>query len=123
MTLDWSHPIELSTFVRRTLRVAQEAVGLPLSHARKINADGSVTPATNGFRLHDTRHSFAVQQLSTGVHFMQVSKWLGHSNYVITMTEYADYLPDDKTANALPEPVAPKGDYVVKMFRQPGQTA
>lgn len=105
--LNWTEPVELRSFARRTLRDAQAAIGLPLALARKVNDDGSITSATNGFRLHDTRHTFAVMQLSAGVHFMQVSKWLGHSTYVITMTVYADYLPQDGTENTLPEPMAP----------------
>ena len=46
-------------------------------------------------------------QLSAGVHFIQVSKWLGHASYVITLTVYADYIPEEGTVNALPEPQAP----------------
>ena len=37
---------------------------------------------------------------------MQVAKWLGHSSYVLTLTTYADYIPDEEAANPLPEPVA-----------------
>jgi hypothetical protein len=29
---------------------------------------------------------------------MQVSKWLGHSSYLLTLTTYADYLREDDTA-------------------------
>jgi integrase len=36
---------------------------------------------------------------------MQVAKWLGHSSYVLTLTTYADYIPDEEAANPLPEPV------------------
>ena len=36
--------------------------------------------------------------LSAGVHFMQVSKWLGHSSYVLTLSTYADYIRKDDTA-------------------------
>ena len=36
----------------------------------------------------------------------QVAKWLGHSSYVLTLTTYADYIPDQETENPLPEPVA-----------------
>ncbi len=46
---------------------------------------------------------------------MQVSKWLGHSTFVLTLTIYADYINDDKQ-------VAPKvgrgvvaGDNVVEL--------
>ena len=38
---------------------------------------------------------------------MQVSKWLGHSSYVLTLTTYGDYIPDEEATNPLPEPVAP----------------
>jgi hypothetical protein len=38
---------------------------------------------------------------------MWVSKWLGHSSYVLTLTIYADYIPEQETEKALPEPVAP----------------
>ena len=36
--------------------------------------------------------------LSAGVHFMQVSKWLGHSSFVLTLTTYADYISEDELA-------------------------
>ena len=42
----------------------------------------------------------------TGVHFIHVAKWLGHSSYVLTLTTYADYIPDAEAENPLPEPVA-----------------
>ena len=45
--------------------------------------------------------------LTNGVHFIQVAKWLGHSSYVLTLTTYADYIPEVETENPLPEPVAP----------------
>ena len=64
-------------------------------------------PATNGVRLHDLRHTAAVLWLSNGVHFIQVAKWLGHNSYVLTLTTYADYIPEDEAINPLPEPVAP----------------
>ncbi len=38
---------------------------------------------------------------------MQVAKWLGHNSYVLTLTTYADYIPEDEAINPLPEPVAP----------------
>ena len=59
--------------------------------------------------MHDLRHTFATIQLSLGVHFMQVSKWLGHSTYTLTLDVYGDYIPeqDGGGANTLPEPPAP----------------
>jgi integrase len=40
---------------------------------------------------------------------MQVSKWLGHSTFTLTLDVYGDYIPEEDggVANALPEPVAP----------------
>jgi hypothetical protein len=29
---------------------------------------------------------------------MQVSKWLGHSSFVLTLTTYADYIREDELA-------------------------
>lgn len=34
--------------------------------------------------------------LSAGEHYMQVSKWLGHSSFVLTLTTYADYIIEDE---------------------------
>jgi integrase len=49
-------------------------------------------------RFHDLRHSFATMNLSAGEHYMQVSKWLGHSSFVLTLSTYADYISEDKLA-------------------------
>ena len=64
-------------------------------------------PATKGVRLHDLRHTAATLWLTASVHFMQVAKWLGHSSYVLTLTTYGDYIPDEEAVNPLPEPVVP----------------
>jgi integrase len=68
--------------------------------------------------MHDFRHTAAVLWLTADVNFMLVSKWLGHASYVITMTVYADYMPDEDVANPLPEPVPAKAgaDKVTKLF-------
>ncbi len=67
-------------------------------------------PATRGARLHDLRHTFAVLQLSSDVHFMQVSKWLGHSILTLMLDVYGDHIPEEGggAANNLPEPPARK---------------
>jgi len=63
------------------------------------------------------RHTAAVLWLTAGVHFIQVPKWLGHSSYLLTLTTYADYIPEHETENPLPEPVAAVTDTnVVKLF-------
>lgn len=36
--------------------------------------------------------------LSAGEHYMQVSKWLGHSSFVLTLATYADYINEDELA-------------------------
>src|SRR5262245_13135337 len=89
--LDWSQPVDLSTFTRRILAPALAAVGLPVSapaRPERTLPEGTVEPAqpaTSGVRFHDLRHSFAVAQLSAGENFMQVSKWLGHATFTVTL--------------------------------------
>jgi integrase len=102
--LDWSQPLAIGTFYDTILKPALEAVGLPASRPATTDA-----AAVRGVRLHDLRHTFAVLQLSAGTHFMQVSKWLRHSTYTLTLDTYGDYIPeqDGGAANNLPEPPAP----------------
>jgi integrase len=80
---DWAHPVVADNLYDNYLQPACAALGL-----------GSV-------RFHDLRHTFATMNLSAGEHYMQVSKWLGHSSYVLTLSTYADYIRED-------ELVAPK---------------
>ena len=107
--LDFSEPVDTGAFYKNLLRPALEAVGLPASRPARLGDDGKVIPAVRGVRLHDLRHTFATLQLSAGVHFMQVSKWLGHSTYTLTLDVYDDYVPenDGGVVNPLPEPTAP----------------
>lgn len=105
---DWSQPLAMGAFYDTILKPALEAVGLPASRPATASA-----PATRGVRLHDLRHTFAVLQLSAGTHFMQVSKWLGHSTFTLTLDTYGDYIPeqDGGALNMLPEPPAPAQNY------------
>ena len=66
-------------------------------------------PPLGAFRASDLWHTFATMQLSSGVQFMQVSKWLGHSTFTLTLDTYGDWIPeaDGGLPNALPEPTAP----------------
>ena len=68
----------------------------------------SATRPRSGVRLH-LRHTFATLQLSSGVHFMQVSKWLGHSTFTLPLDVYGDYIPEEDggAVSNLPEPTAP----------------
>jgi len=67
--LDWSSPVELSTFYRRAFAHALAAAGLPVSSPAKPprqRRDGTTelaTEAVAGVRLHDLRHTAAVAWL------------------------------------------------------------
>lgn len=105
--LDWTQPLHMGTFYDTIMKPALEAVGLPASRPAIDNA-----PAQQGVRLHDLRHTFAVMQLMAGVHFMQVSRWLGHSTFTLTLDTYGDWIPEEDggALNDLPEPGAPAVD-------------
>jgi integrase len=107
--LDWTEPCDMGAYYKNLLRPALAANGLPASTpAKPPTATTPATPAIQGVRLHDLRHTFATLQLSAGVHFMQVSQWLGHSTYTLTLDVYGDYIPQDGGAgNGLPEPLLP----------------
>jgi integrase len=122
--LDYSEPVDTTAFYKNVLRPALAAVGLPASTSATTLDDGTPVPAVEGVRLHDLRHTFATLQLSAGVHFMQVSKWLGHSTFTLTLDVYGDWIPeqDGGAANDLPEPTAPErpaeGDGTVVPLRR-----
>ncbi|WP_431815706.1 tyrosine-type recombinase/integrase [Gordonia jacobaea] len=118
--LDWSQPVFMGTFYDTILKPALEAVGLPASRPASASA-----PAQQGVRLHDLRHTFAVMQLMAGVHFMQVSRWMGHSTFTLTLDTYGDWIPEEDggALNDLPEPTAresvapePEPSNVVPLF-------
>jgi integrase len=50
------------------------------------------------FRFHDLRHTFATQALAAGIAPAEVSRYLGHSSIVVTLTVYAHVLPDGHDA-------------------------
>ncbi|MFE3360710.1 tyrosine-type recombinase/integrase, partial [Streptomyces californicus] len=107
---DWSQPMAMGTFYDTIMKPALVAVGLPASAPEvPATATTAAIPAQRGVRLHDLRHTFAVMQLMAGTHFMQVSKWLGHSTFTLTLNTYGDWIPEEDggAANNLPEPVAP----------------
>lgn len=63
-------------------------------------------------------------QLMAGTHFMQVSKWLGHGSFTLTLDTYGDWIPEEDggAMNDLPEPVlaeptpSPERTNVVQLF-------
>ncbi|MBF6131603.1 site-specific integrase [Nocardia otitidiscaviarum] len=105
--LDWSQPMAMGAFYYTIFRPALLALGLPAS-APEVPATENTPaiPATRGVRLHDLRHTFAVMQLMAGTHYMQVSKWLGHSTFTLTLNTYGDWIPEEEggAGNNLPEP-------------------
>lgn len=40
-------------------------------------------------------------RLPAGVHYMAVSKWLGHESFVTTLNVYADYIPESEGGKAI----------------------
>jgi integrase len=98
---NWAAPLVADNVYDNYLQPACKALGL-----------GQV-------RWHDLRHTFATMALSAGEHYMQVSKWLGHSSYVLTLTTYADYIREDDTAAPkLARPVADAPSNVVGLDRK-----
>ncbi|WP_346267629.1 hypothetical protein [Gordonia polyisoprenivorans] len=108
---DWTQPVFMGTFYDTILKPALEAVGLPASRpARPATKLRAAQLAQHGVRLHDLRHTSAVMQLMAGVHFMQVSRWMGHSTFTLTLDTYGDWIPEEDggALNDLPEPTAPE---------------
>jgi len=112
----WGEPVALGTFYETILMPAYAAVGLPVSRPAQAARPATdteparpATPATRGVRLHDLRGTFATMQLMSGVHFMQVSRWLGHGTFTLTLDTYGDWIPEEDggAGNQLPEPTAP----------------
>ncbi|UQC09183.2 site-specific integrase [Mycobacterium intracellulare] len=100
---DWAKPIVVDNLYHNYFQPACKALGL-----------GSV-------RFHDLRHTFATLALSAGEHYMQVSKWLGHSSFVLTLTTYADYIREgDTAAPNFVRPVAKTPRKVVSLERTVG---
>lgn len=96
---NYSEPIDCSNVYKRYLAPAVKA--LRYQHSR----------------WHDLRHSFAVMSLSNGEHYMQVSKWLGHSTFTLTLDVYGDYIAKYEGGKAAPlaRPVAKPADNVVSL--------
>jgi integrase len=103
---DWAKPIVVDHLYHNYFQPATRTLGL-----------GAV-------RFHDLRHTFATLALSAGEHYMQVSKWLGHSSFVLTLTTYADYIREDDTAAPnFARPVAAVAENVLDLERRKSDTA
>jgi integrase len=70
--------------------------------------DGTPVSGQGCSVVHDLRHTFATLALSAGEHYMQVSKWLGHSTFTLTLDVYGDYISSAEGGKAAPlaRPVA-----------------
>jgi len=95
---NWAQPLVVDNVYHNYFQPAIKALGL-----------GAV-------RWHDLRHTFATLALSAGEHYMSVSKWLGHSSFVLTLSTYADYIREDETAApAFARPIAAVSSKVVDL--------
>ena len=75
-----SEPVDTTSFYIKVLRLALAAVRLPASRPATTAPMVPVYPPFGafGFTTYGIRSPRC--SLSAGVHFMQVSKWLGHSS-------------------------------------------
>ncbi len=100
---DWAKPVCAASLCEHYLQPATKALGLA------------------SVRSHDLRHTFASMNLSAGEHYMQVSKWLGHSTFVLTLTTYADYIIEDvQVAPKVSRGVVDATSNVVELLRERG---
>jgi integrase len=119
-----SEPVDTTSFYKNALRPALAAIRLSASRRATTAPDGARVPAVRAFGFKTYGHTFATMQLSAGTHFMQVSKWLGHSSYMLTLSTYADYIREDATAAPnLARPVAAPATNVVDLERRKSDTA
>lgn len=98
--LDWDNPIVCQFVYETNFNKA----------LTKLAESGAIPSDLTRARWHDLRHSFAVMSLSGGEHYMQVSKWLGHATFTLTLDTYGDYISTVEGGKAAPlaRPVAVK---------------
>ena len=58
----------------------------PQRPRKLVRSEGS--PAPDGFRLHDARHSFASHLIVAGVDVASVARWIGHRQASTTLDRY-----------------------------------
>lgn len=79
-TVNWSRPLDGSSFIRNYFKPALARVGMPK------------------MRFHDLRHTFASLMLAAGFKPYEVSRWMGHANVATTDAIYAHLYPSDYNA-------------------------
>ncbi|MFC5947090.1 tyrosine-type recombinase/integrase [Pseudonocardia lutea] len=99
--LDWTQPVEPGAFHETIFKPACRRAGVP------------------PVRLHDLRHTFATMQLRAGPpdHYLQVSRWLGHTDAIMLLKVYAHVIPQPGTGKAHQLPPPPIGNSNVVQFR------
>jgi integrase len=100
--LDWSEPVEPSSFYRSLLKPAAVAIGEPR------------------LRLHDLRHTFASMWLQLGGDIKELSKQMGHEKVSTTLDFYAHLQPEDEDAPHVLDEAAPDMSNVVPLRRAAG---
>ena len=93
-----SEPVDTTSFYkeRPTPGPGGRPIGEPTRDYRTRWCPRTRRSVLFGFTTHGIRSPRC--KLSAGVYLMQVSKWLGHSSYVLTLSTYADYIREDDTA-------------------------
>ncbi len=109
---DWTSPLYMETFGQTIFKPALAVAGLPVSDTKS----GQVV---SGVRLHDLRHTAAHTWLESGCDFREVSEWLGHADYTVTLTVYADLIKGRAAASVNP---APEPKSITNVVPLPGRT-
>lgn len=83
----WARPIVLA-HCKGLLPDAPLFPGLTSREVNNAHVDARTAAKLPGYQLRDARHSFGIRHLIRGEPLWKVSKWLGHSNEVITAKVY-----------------------------------
>jgi len=76
-TLDWTRPMDQSSFLRNYYKPALKRAGLP------------------PMRFHDLRHTYASIMAASGIDIYKVSRWMGHANVATTDGIYTHLFAHD----------------------------
>lgn len=75
--LDWTRPMDQSSFLRNYFKPALARAGLPK------------------MRFHDLRHTYASIMAASGIDIYKVSRWMGHANVATTDGIYTHLFTHD----------------------------